>query len=251
MAYSTKHGKGLKAEHWTSSSIQMHTVVSYHDWGEQAKAKLNQRKGHSARKMNVDFFMSDDKHHDAFYVADNQDDLEDMWEIEGAEEILTISDGGPNHYKCRQHFRNMSKRSAPDYQTNGTRKRKRAEAGTGPDLLAGQAQPRKRAKRHHMVRGENHGKGKGDGFNAVGKACFTRHERRDKNNDDTMEISHINNACDCVRVGNKEQEKKRTAEDDPQVPRKGRLYVASKMEFHETSSAFLEERRDRYGTSRP
>ena len=44
--------------------------------------------------------MSDDKHHDSLYVADNQDDLEDIWKDKDVDEIITISDGGPHHYKC-------------------------------------------------------------------------------------------------------------------------------------------------------
>jgi hypothetical protein len=218
MAYATKHGKGLKAEHWTSHSIQMHTVVSYHDWDERAKAKLDPKRGHSARRMDVDFFMSDDKHPDSFYVADNQDDLEDIWKDEDVDEIFTISDGGPNHYKCRQHFRNMSKRMAHDYAPNGTRtqaKRRCSEISEHPTC--------KRVKRHHIIRGENHGKGVGDGFNAIGKGCLTQHERRDENDDSTMVTSHINTASDSVRVGNEKQAKKRaregSAEGTPKVPK--------------------------------
>jgi hypothetical protein len=216
MAYSTKHGKGLKAEHWTSASIQMHTVVSYHDWDEHIKPKVDPCKRHSARKMEVDYFMSNDKHHDAFYVADNQDKLEDKWDTTGEVENFIISDGGPNHYKCRQNWANLAERK-------GNRKRSAAEMAD----CQGQPEPEARFRKqrrciHQSIRGENHGKGVGDGFNATGKACFGRHERRDINNDEDMTVSHINNASDCVRVGNKDQEKKRKAdgwqEDTPQAP---------------------------------
>ena len=65
----------------------MHTVVSYHEWDDAIKEKIDPKK-HSARKMEVDYFMSDDTHHDAFYVADNMDDLTDLWEDEKADELI-------------------------------------------------------------------------------------------------------------------------------------------------------------------
>ena len=196
--------------------------------------------------------MSDDKHHDAFYVADNMDDLTDIWEDENADKQLTISDGGPNHYKCRQHFFNMTKRKEDSYVPNGTRKRSQAamEEGTQGETPTTEAHPRKRMRMAHAIRGENHGKGVGDAFNATGKGCFIEHERKDRNDDDAMTTSHINNASDCVKVGNAAQRKERDREgwqeDMPQVPRKGRSYVAHKITFHETSSKWLDERRDRY-----
>ena len=58
--------------------------------------------------MDVDYFMSDDQHHDAFYVAENLERLLDMWADEGIQELFLISDGGPNHYKCRQNLHNLS-----------------------------------------------------------------------------------------------------------------------------------------------
>ena len=227
----------------------MHTVVSYHEWDDAIKEKIDPKK-HSARKMEVDYFMSDDKHHDAFYVADNMDDLTDLWEDEKADELLTISDGGPNHYKCRQHFYNMMKRKATEFVTNGSRKRSRATMEDNGTIDAGPGQHIKIRRMSHAIRGENHGKGVGDAFNATGKGCFAEHERKDRNDDEKMTTSHIHNASDCVRVGNASQQKKRDREgwqdDMPQVPRKGRRYVAHKITYHETSAKWLEERRDRY-----
>ena len=75
------------------------------------------------------------------------------------------------------------------------------------------------------------------------------------NDDEKMKTSHINNAADCKRVGNAAQAKKQQRsgwkDDEPQVPRNGRVFVAHKISYHETSSADLEERRDRWHNVKP
>ena len=181
-------------------------------------------KGHSARKMEVDYYMSDDKHHDAFYVIDNLEDLQAQWADNKDEEELVISDGGPNHYKCRQNWDNNAKR------TGIKRKRVDAESENRGESDVVIPVPK---RRHQSVRGENHGKGVVDGFNATGKAAMYRHEKRDVNDDASMQISHIRCAADCVRVGNGDQERKQKREgwqaDTPQIPRKGRSHVAHRI----------------------
>ena len=75
-----------------------------------------------------------------------------------------------------------------------SRKRKRDDTDTDRSMRL----PIKRL--HQSIRGENHGKGVGDAFNATGKGSFTRHEKRDENSEEKATTSHINDASDCVRV---------------------------------------------------
>ena len=170
MAYDVKHGDTMKSEHWQSGSIQMHTMVSYHDWDREFALNVDPAK-HPSRRMEVNYFMSDDKHHDAFCAAENIERKLDDWAEEEPEELVIISDGGPNHYKCRQNWHNLSR------------------------LVAKFSQDNRPLKLHQSVRGDHHGKGLVDGFNGTGKGNLRRVEKR-KNHDETnMETAHIDNIC--------------------------------------------------------
>ena len=226
MGYDCKHGDGQKDEHWTTRTIQMHTMVSYHEWEAHMVDKIDPSK-HPSRRMDVDYYMSDDKHHDAHYVADNLEDCMNRWiaanQVRHIEELILISDGGPNHYKCRQNWRNLSL------------------------LVAKYAKDNVALKVHQSIRGEHHGKGVVDGFNATGKGAFRRVEKRRLHDEGRMETSHIDDAASAVRIGNASKRRKIEGQAElPLVPRKGRNYVAQNITYHETHVTDLEARRANY-----
>ena len=201
---------------------------------------------HSSRRLDVDYHLSDDKHKDAFYVAQNvRHKLNSAFKtgeaevggikvsVVSIEELLLISDGGPNHYKTRLNWYQMSLLPAQYYN-------KDADSNLQP-LKVSQA-----------VRGEHHGKGLVDAFNATGKAPMRRKEKHRTHDEEAMQTSHIDCAKDAVRVGNQDTEKRNLKKGEgqgnvPFRPRRGRNYIAESITYHETDSKELERMRVVFG----
>lgn len=149
------------------------------------------------------------------------------------QELLLISDGGPNHYKTRLNWYQMSMLPTLYYYQDAS--------GNLKPLRVSQA-----------VRGEHHGKGLVDAFNATGKAPMSRKEKRRAHDEAEMQTSHINHAADAVRVGNADAAKRLLKKGEgqrnvPFKPRRGRNYVAESIAYHETESAELERMRAAFG----